>query len=826
MFISFFIISYFFFLNQLYIVPNNFEFPIFVFIGFSFIIITFFLILLWNSRFENTFLNFSFLNENFLKLILIILMLLTFIIKPVSFSQSIMDWDQISPLNILRAAIIIIASAFIPGSSLFNIIFPRNNLHTKLKVEPYILKLTIYPLISFAILGFFTLVLDFIGILNIYFSFALLFFIIILYLCDVLIQKYKWQNYKLKTYKLNITKTAIIIFIIAIGIITIAYGIHLSSQYLIPGDSWRGVKYAYYVGNPEANPYSKFYGGYTVYWGYISFALRSLSGIPSININVFLLPFLYLYVTSLYLFLKALLPNYKTLYIIFSILLIITFSGLFYSDNLGLTPRLSLHGLIQFSFYSFSYFSLFTALAIFLAVIKSSNNLNFKHFYKNENLILLIISAWLFLNSYILYFFPAIAGISFIIIYLLFSNQKNNDLKTFLVFLVIIWIFFFIYDFLCTFYFSLVPLNFLHYFFGTIQPPISNPNVLLYCALIVNISFFCFILMSYLIYKIYLKYNQKEFKNYYQVNIKVIFIIFLAIITISLIIQITFNIILKMDQGFFFFFLDLIFLNIGFIGIYGIYSTYRSYILDKKIFYLLTSWLIFMLVCSSILILYNWLKYTSLYVSNIPEYNYFSMMWWFSRNWYIIIIPLSIFSSIGLIKFGKYISHQIYSKTRNINILYLIKMFSIAGLIFLSVSNTIIYGIYWSDKGDANAAKPIYIDDDDAQIMGWVSKNVPHESNILIDRYPLYHLIDIAICPTSFIWEEIEDLSNKYNTTRNSILNESIQLFIKNLKEKNFTIFIMKEINENEYYYLLRNYYNITLYSYGRLIIYSTPTTF
>ena len=92
-------------------------------------------------------------------------MALTFYIPPETF-KTIIDWQQVSFLNNIRAIIFLIGCAFVPGSSLYKIFFNDNNFHEKFQIESFLLKLTFYPLISFMFLGLSTLILDSIGLLR------------------------------------------------------------------------------------------------------------------------------------------------------------------------------------------------------------------------------------------------------------------------------------------------------------------------------------------------------------------------------------------------------------------------------------------------------------------------------------------------------------------------------------------------------------------------------------------------------------------------------------------------------------------------------------
>ncbi|MBA7537845.1 hypothetical protein ES705_30115 [subsurface metagenome] len=565
--------------------------------------------------------------------------------------------------------------------------------------------------------------------------------------------------FKEKNFK--ISRTSIMIMFLCLSIIIISLSITLSSQYLIPGDNWRGFKYAYYIGQPYTTPYTKFYGGYTLYWSYISFSISVLTGLPVLNANVILFPFLYLFVCSIYLFCKALMRTFKSTISLLATISIVTFSGLFYfyNSNLAIHSKLLAIGIFQFSFHSFAFICLFCSLALFITI----SDPYFKNSYKRkEKAVVILLTVILMFHSYIIYFLPFILGFSFIFIYTIFSKNKKYSYNILLKICRYFIILFVLFDFLSNFYFSLVPVNYSHYFFGTPQPQISNRNVLYYNGLII---YFLLIISYFFLYGIY--FLDIKLLSFLKLRngkkIKLLLIIVLGIYSILLELEIFLNLILKESQNFFLFSLNNTFINIGIIGILGIYFSYLLYKVNRRLYKILAVWLCFILILSFSLIIYNWIKYYNFLPYEIPNEDYYYMRYWFTRTWYISILPLSIFFSIGLVKILNGINENRKYKDKNISGKLLLKLGITSILIILALSNTIFSGIYWTDKGTGNSNKPVYINDEEANIMGWVSKNIPSESNILIDRYLLYHLIDIAFCPTYYIWDELKKAEENYN---------------------------------------------------------------
>jgi hypothetical protein len=137
-----------------YISPNEYNISIILLVGFAIVITGIFIFINLNHENENNFLfRVKTLSENSIKLILIIAMSIAIFISPISSPKTIIVWDKVSIFHFIRAFIFLIGCAFLPGANLYNIIFFKNNLHERFKVQHFILKITIYPLFSFAFIG-------------------------------------------------------------------------------------------------------------------------------------------------------------------------------------------------------------------------------------------------------------------------------------------------------------------------------------------------------------------------------------------------------------------------------------------------------------------------------------------------------------------------------------------------------------------------------------------------------------------------------------------------------------------------------------------------
>lgn len=428
-FIYSFIVLYFLYIIYLYS-SHYFEISFIILIGFVLIIVGIFLFFVYlknDNNLDEIVFHFKVLNENITKIIMMAFMGFAYFIPPISFTTTVMDWSQIGLYNYFRAAIFLIGCVFLPGACLFKILFPKTTLPEKFKVEPFLIKLTIYPLLSFTFFGTITLILDQMGLLREYFTPVLFLIILFLFFLDIFVQKYRSnENLGLRIIKINLSKSTLFILFLALGVIIVALGFSLKIRYLMSIDPWDGIEPANNIG--YINKSLTDVRTYEILWGCVSFSLSALSGIPLININTLLFPFLYLYVTSVYLLMKAILLNLKQNYAVLATIFVLIFSGLFYSLNFyeaGMkVSLLVISGLFCFNYKSFPIFLLFVSIALFIISAKTSENI--KPIFKSEKFITIFLGAWFLIQSYMIYYLPVIPAVSLIIIYNLFSKEKKK----------------------------------------------------------------------------------------------------------------------------------------------------------------------------------------------------------------------------------------------------------------------------------------------------------------------------------------------------------------------------------------------------------------
>jgi len=128
----------------------------------------------------------KFLNEKIIKLILILVMSVAIIIPPIPINKIIIEWGKIDFIIYFRAFTFFIGVLFLPGACIFNILLPKCSLPDRLKIEPFLLKISTYPILSIAFIGISTLIIDILGVKREDFSYILFIVIAILFFLDFL----------------------------------------------------------------------------------------------------------------------------------------------------------------------------------------------------------------------------------------------------------------------------------------------------------------------------------------------------------------------------------------------------------------------------------------------------------------------------------------------------------------------------------------------------------------------------------------------------------------------------------------------------------------
>ena len=114
-------------------------------------------------------------------------------------------------------------------------------------------------------------------------------------------------------------------------------------------------------------------------------------------------------------------------------------------------------------------------------------------------------------------------------------------------------------------------------------------------------------------------------------------------------------------------YLNLIFVKIGIIGTIYIYFSYFCFKEQTRLFFILTSWILFSFFLASSLF---YIEIFMNYIISSQELSadvIFLMVYWFERFWFYSIPSLCIFASFGIIKWIKKIKkHKFFMKVKHL----------------------------------------------------------------------------------------------------------------------------------------------------------------
>ena len=722
-------------------------------------------------------------------------MIFTFFIPPVQNAEMIIEWNRVSSLNFFRSIVFVIGGSYIIGSSIFTIFFPNNSLSRRFNVDPILIKLTFYPIISFGSLGSLALIFDKIGLERDYFSLALFLSILALFLLSlILLKQRKEKIFRTNKGTKNLTKGTLFILFIAVSIIIITMDFHLKAKYLYDSDNYRLLNFSDFVGRPDTQLRDIFYI-YSTYWSYIIYSISALTGLPAINTSVMLFPFIYLSITSIYILMRTILTNFKTSYAILSTVLAVSYSYLFYIIRYSssqeieflLIPPFAYDAILTFRYKSFSTVLYTMSLSLFLITVKKNKNKLVLINQKREDLPLLILSSFLLMQSLMVYYLPVIPALILIFILFIFNVREKEFFKKYLTFFTSLIIFFLFFDIAGNKIFSW---TIVRQFFSFLNESMYLSVLEFETNLIINSSIIYSILIGFLsinfiLFRTKIRHlsnkakKRKKSKDNARFNFIVLSIVFLSFLTLEIILNL-----IRTIRGLtnFTFILHTFFYYLGFIGILGIFLMYYCYKESKRLFYVLICWFLVLVGVSFSFTLYNYVKYSFVNFYDIPYRDFYLMRYWFNRIWNFTIIPVSILCSIGLIKLIK-----LYTSRYNNKPLRVPKSLPIlilgSSLVFFSFSNTIIAGVelYSYDS---------ILNDEEANVINWITENTSRDSKFLCDKDILYYRIkDITRRNTFRLHYEMENALNYWECPE-----------ITSLTQDNCSIRLVDELLDNRYF--------------------------
>ncbi|MBN1801160.1 MAG: hypothetical protein JW891_06605, partial [Candidatus Lokiarchaeota archaeon] len=256
---------------------------------------------------------------------------------------------------------------------------------------------------------------------------------------------------------------------------------------------------------------------YPFFWGYISYGLSALSGLPLVNTNTLLFLYYYIPIASIYLIIRLLLKNYKEKYVIIASLFTIILHGFFFF-------RFEMYKLFSFSILNLCLF-------LFIAILKEKNLDDILSLERGATppsersfLTSYFLIGFLLLISFATYFFPLFIALAFILVYALVvkTEKKNEILRAFTIILASIFLFYLLFDIVTEFHLSRMTLSqferFFHNYF--IRYDIISFQVIIYSLFLVIIMLFLIIERILLIIsKRTLKFKIKNLRYFNYKNI-------------------------------------------------------------------------------------------------------------------------------------------------------------------------------------------------------------------------------------------------------------------------------------------------------------------
>ncbi|MHA1284445.1 MAG: hypothetical protein ACTSQP_18245 [Promethearchaeota archaeon] len=582
-------------------------------------------------------------------------MYIMLIIPPVLSTTTIIPWNQVNTLNYFRAFIFLIGLAYLPGSCIYNIFFYKDNIYETLKVNSYIFKITLYPLISFNFLGISVLILDQIGFIREMFPFFLFLIIIGLFLVDLIISTKRKKKLSFNFNIIKISKSNLLIFIFLIGFFFLSFGIQCSVQYLYVGDAWAATKSAFYIGRLNITFYedTNYYHYYPFFWGYISFGLSVMSGLPYININTILIPFCYIYITSTYILIKTILEQFQEKYILLSTLFVLILQNYFY---------------IFFLLYkAYSWSLLYICLAIFIGIIKRNENkisLNKdgKYLIKIKEFKMFILGVLFLIIGYMTYVYPLIIGPIFLFFYCFFSDKRKRPyfFKYFAYFVFLQISIFIFFDLLINFHLSRM---FIKLFLGFFKIKLIESifDLTLVPIMIYILSFAALLSILFFTY-LFFKISKKDIKIRFKFkNSKMVWFLFLILILMFffiIVISVFINFFLfdnYFNENYIFSYSDIIIICFGFVWFVLSFLVFYFLKKKKKIFYLSLLCIEISILVALFINFYEWITTFPISFEDVSKINPKYFYYWFSKI-SIYLCPLTgIFSSFFLILNANYI---------------------------------------------------------------------------------------------------------------------------------------------------------------------------
>ncbi|MHA1284645.1 MAG: hypothetical protein ACTSQP_19260 [Promethearchaeota archaeon] len=256
-------------------------------------------------------------------------------------------------------------------------------------------------------------------------------------------------------------------------------------------------------------------------------------------------------------------------------------------------------------------------------------------------------------------------------------------------------------------------------------------------------------------------------------------------------------------------YLDVVFRFLGLIGIIAIFLSYYSYKKDKKLFFLLLSWIVIIFFISSFVIYYQWFSNFPLSPTDISLNKFNNMINWYLKIFRYSYPALGIIASISIFEFINKIKKNKKLK-RRIIISFLLQYLIISTLCFNLISELIV---------KFKIRTTYVINEEEIEIINWVSGNLPYNSNIIIPHNKRIAIGLISLTYTNIYYYDQVFKKEKYNQTE---FKNQLNL----LKLKNYQYILLSQ----NFYDMISNgslfikkFFNITLHNFNHYNISYTP---
>ncbi|MBN1801152.1 MAG: hypothetical protein JW891_06565, partial [Candidatus Lokiarchaeota archaeon] len=276
---------------------------------------------------------------------------------------------------------------------------------------------------------------------------------------------------------------------------------------------------------------------YPFFWGYISYGLSALSGLPLVNTNTLLVPYYLLYISSTFLLIKILLENYNKKIVLLSTIFTIILQGYQFES------------FYLYKLFSFSILNL--CLFLFIAILKEKNLDDMLSLERGATpsersfLTSYFLIGFLLMISFLIYVFPLFVALAFILVYALVAGAERRPdyLKALTRILASAFVFYLLFDIVTELHVSEMILSQFGRFFQMSE--IFKIVEILHFENIIYILFIFVIFLLLLIEKLFLKISRRplqfKFKTKSSLKLKRTYLIVISVLMLIFVIDLVYR---------------------------------------------------------------------------------------------------------------------------------------------------------------------------------------------------------------------------------------------------------------------------------------------